>query len=222
MAMENNKGNKKRAREESEDSESVVNSVPNLKLARDDSDSPEATHLEPNPDDGNVQPPKTKCIQEDFLSIMDDSDQVIGPDLAIQGLDSVIKSFEEEILVLAQTPVLGTVMDSGESRPELGFLLEASDDELGLPSSFSSIDGEQKFGSVNVDESTGSRADGFVEMMGNEFSLPNYESFELGIGDASDTNHNNYSIDFVALEGLFEPTSDISELTWQPESLSTL
>ncbi|KAL9684812.1 hypothetical protein QQ045_022253 [Rhodiola kirilowii] len=39
-----------------------------------------------------------------------------------EDLDSVIRSFEEEILAPAS-----------EAQPELGFLFEASDDELGLP-----------------------------------------------------------------------------------------
>ena len=65
-----------------------------------------------------------KRIQEDLLDILDDSDPVIGLDPEIQGLDLVIKSFEEEISVPAQDPV--QELDSGESRRELGFGLEAS------------------------------------------------------------------------------------------------
>ncbi|XWS60945.1 hypothetical protein CRYUN_Cryun07bG0082400 [Craigia yunnanensis] len=231
MAMEDNKGNKKRAREEYEDSESEANSVPNLKLARVDldntvpnSDSPEATHVEPDPDDEDVQLLEAKRIQEDLFDILDDSDVVTGPDPAIQGLDSVIKSFEEEILVTTRALLPGITSNSGESGPELGFLLEASDDELGLPPSFSSVEGEQKFGTVDVEEVVGSGAVGFGEMIGYEFPIPSYESFEFGIGGESDTNNNNHrnNSDFVALGGLFEPAADISELTWRPESLSAL
>jgi hypothetical protein len=36
-------------------------------------------------------------------------------------------------------PVVDLTSDSGESQPELGYLLEASDDELGLPPSGNSL-----------------------------------------------------------------------------------
>ncbi|XP_022725300.1 uncharacterized protein LOC111281841 [Durio zibethinus] len=230
MAMEDNKGNKKRTREESEDSESEANSVPNLKLARvdsantgPDSQSPTATHAEPDPYAGDVQLPEVNRIEVDLLSILDDFYPVIGSDSAIQGLDSVMKSFEEEILVPTQAPVPGTTSDSGECRPELGFLLEASDDELGLPPSFWSVEGEQKFGTVDVVEGAGSGAVGFVEMMGDELPIPSCESFEFRFGGDSDANINySDSGDFVAFGGLFEPAADISERTWRPDSLSAL
>ncbi|OMP06566.1 hypothetical protein CCACVL1_01506 [Corchorus capsularis] len=227
MAMED-KENKKRARDESEEAN---NSVPYSKLARVDSTdagsvSPESALSEPDPDDGDVQSPEAKLIQEDLLNILDDSDPTIGPDPAIQDLDSVIKSFEEEILVPTETPVPVMTSDSGESRPDLGFLLEASDDELGLPPSFSLVEPEQKPGTVDVEEGGGLGAVGYGEMMGYEFPIPNFESFEFGIGGDSDTNNNNNNYsnsgDFVALGGLFEAAADMSELPWQPESLSAL
>ncbi|KAB2001600.1 hypothetical protein ES319_D11G004700v1 [Gossypium barbadense] len=229
MVMEDNEGNKKRAREESE-----ANSVPNTKLARvdsdnnkgPDSDSPEATRVEPDPDDGEDNLPETRHIPEELLNILDDSDPVSGPDPAIQGLDSVIRSFEEEILIPEQVALPETVLDSGESRPELGFLFEASDDELGLPPSLPAVEVEQRFETAfDVDEGGGSGGVGFGEMMGNEFPIPIYEPFEFGIGVDADTNnsfHSNNTGDFVALGGLFEPAADISELTWRPESLSAL
>ncbi|KAB2055010.1 hypothetical protein ERO13_A11G005700v2 [Gossypium hirsutum] len=229
MVMGDNEGNKKRAREETE-----ANSVPNTKLARvdlddnkgPDSDSPEATRVEPDPDDGEDNLPETRRIPEELLNILDDSDPVSGPDPAIQGLDSVIRSFEEEILFPEQVALPETILDSGESRPELGFLFEASDDELGLPPSLPSVEVEQRFETAfDVDEGGGSGGVGFGEMMGSEFPIPIYEPFEFGIGVDSDTNnniHSNNTGDFVALGGLFEPAADISELTWRPESLSAL
>ncbi|XP_038890344.1 uncharacterized protein LOC120079943 [Benincasa hispida] len=62
------------------------------------------------------------AIQEDLLKILDDTEASIDRESAIEDLDSVIRSFEKEIEV--PVPVV---------QPELGFLLEASDDELGLP-----------------------------------------------------------------------------------------
>ncbi|GMJ14905.1 hypothetical protein HRI_005159700 [Hibiscus trionum] len=232
MVMEDNEGNKKRAREEAGNTVSEANSVPSSKFARVDKDdggpssgSSDATHVEPDPDDGDVQSPETKRIQEDLLNILDDSDTVTGPDPAIQGLDSVIKSFEEEILIPDVAELPEAIVDPGEPRPELGFLFEASDDELGLPPSLPSIEAEQKFETnFGVEEGGVSGGVEFGEMMENEFPIPIYDSFEFGIGGDLDTNNNSHSNsgDFVALGGLFEPAADISELTWRPESLPAL
>lgn len=226
--MEDNEGNRKRPREESEDSESEANSVSCLKLARFDSvntrsDSTESTHVEPDPDDRDDQPPGTKRIEEDLLNILDDTDSVIGAEPAIQGLDSVIKSFEEDILFPAQSSLQVMSSESGGTRPELGFLLEASDDELGLPPSFSSVEEEHRFGTVDVEERGGLGTVGFGGMMGfDEFPIPSYESLEIGNVSDLDANNNSNSGDSVALGGLFETAVDISELTWRPESLSAL
>ncbi|KAE8724006.1 Detected protein of unknown function [Hibiscus syriacus] len=196
--------NKKRVREEFEDFESEA---AKLKLARLDSanngsDSHEFTHIEPDADDGNIQLRESKLIQEDLLNFLDDSDPVIGPEPVIQGLDSVLKSFEEEILIPTQATQPVKSSEPGESKPDLGFLFEASDDELGLPPSFSFVEEGQKFRSVDVEESVVSGGDGIGEMMGYEFPIPGYESFEFGIGGDSVGNNNNG--DFVALGGLYE------------------
>lgn len=227
MAMEDNKGNK-RTRVEFEDFESEDNleSVHNSKLARVDSantgsKSSEVTYVEPDPDDEGIQSPDVKHIQEDLLDILDDSDPVNGLDPEIQGLDLVIKSFEEEILVPTQDPV--PELDSCESRPELAFGLEASGYELDLPPDF-----EEKLATFDVEEGGGTGAVGFADMMGYEFPIPSNESFEFGVGGDlvinSDDNNNSHSKsgDCVAFGGLFDTSADFSELTWQPESLSAL
>jgi hypothetical protein len=63
---------------------------------------------------------------EDLLDMLDDA--VVETDPAAAGdLASVMRSLEEEISA-------GELeLDVGPPQPELGFLLEASDDELGLP-----------------------------------------------------------------------------------------
>ncbi|KAM2541687.1 hypothetical protein TB2_021222 [Malus domestica] len=90
---------------------------------------------------------EVKRLREDLLGFLDDSDA--NP--TTQDIDSVMKSFEEEIAaattfcqsssrpasetLLASGPVVDLTSESGESKPDLGYLLEASDDELGLPPS---------------------------------------------------------------------------------------
>ncbi|KAE8736483.1 Detected protein of unknown function [Hibiscus syriacus] len=236
MAVEDNNGNK-RARVEYEDFESEASLVPNSKLARVDSGntgscSPVVTYVEPDPDVGDIQSPEAKRIPEELLRILDDSDPVIEPDPEIHGLDLVIKSFEEEILVPTPDPTPVTQSDSGESLSDLGFLLQDSGDELDLPLDFSCVEEERKSGTADVEVGGGPGASGFVETTGYAFPFPSYESFELGVGGESDinsvdddnNNNNSHSKsgDFVALGGLFDTAADISELTWRPESLSAL
>ena len=64
--------------------------------------------------------PGVKRLRDDLF---DDS----GHDSEIQDLDSLMKSFEDE---LSSTT---TEQGSGDTLPDLGYLFEASDDELGLP-----------------------------------------------------------------------------------------
>jgi hypothetical protein len=192
---------KKRVR----DDDSVVNQH-EMKLARVDSEN------------SVVNSPETKLVvQDDILDILDDADT----DPSIQGLDSVIKSFEEEILVLP-TSAIG----SGESRNELGYLLEASDDELGLPPSFSSGD-DAKNTSPFVDLTTGDGSGSFVGLEGvmleYEDEIPSYDSFEI-VGDSARKSNN----DVLTLgDELFDYSGDTfdpagySDSSWRQESSSS-
>lgn len=68
---------------------------------------------------------------------------------------------------------------------------------------------------VDIEGSVELGADGIEEMMGYEFPIPSYGSFDFGIGGDSDADNKNHSNsgDFVALGGLVEPIVEISELT---------
>ncbi|CAA7049782.1 unnamed protein product [Microthlaspi erraticum] len=68
----------------------------------------------------DLDSPDVKRLRDDLF---DDS----GHESTIQDLDTVIKSFEEELSTTT------TVQGCGETQPDLGYLFEASDDELGLP-----------------------------------------------------------------------------------------
>lgn len=201
----------KRARDEVDDSVGV--NSPESKLARVDSANANASK---DSSDSGVRSPVVMRIQDELLDIFDDSE----PDPAIQGLDSVIRSFEEEILVPdpAPPPVMTSV--SGESRPELGYLLEASDDELGLPPSFSSGGEEQKIETVGLEETVGpGPGPGPVTLddMGLGFDeLPNFDPYKV-------EPDNMVANDFITLGGgLFESyeAGDLSEFLWRSESLS--
>ncbi|KAK4361980.1 hypothetical protein RND71_017221 [Anisodus tanguticus] len=165
--------------------------------------------------------PEAKQIREDILDILDEPDALTECVPEIQDLDSVMKSFEEEMLHGStiedpQTVLDLTSSDSGESQPDLGYLLEASDDELGLPPTFSPAD-EQ----VNaVESAVMPEATVFVNM-------PNYDTFDFGMDPEvrdGDNDGGNSDGDFVTVGGLFdypEPL-DFSEFSWRQESLPAL
>ncbi|KAJ6312539.1 hypothetical protein OIU77_014123 [Salix suchowensis] len=116
--------------------------------------------------------PEVKKIREDLLGTLDESD----PDSLTQDLDSVMKSFEQEISA-------------------------SSDDELGLPptinSSSEEVKGEEENELVQIDSTESSGIGG--ELWGFEDQIPTYDSFGLGVGDS------NYNSGYVAFDdGLFE------------------
>ncbi|XP_011000537.1 PREDICTED: uncharacterized protein LOC105108082 [Populus euphratica] len=184
---------------------------PEVKLARVDSEANSPLDLEPDRDE-------LVEVREDLLSIFDDSDEPV-----VQGLESVIKSFEEEIHV--GVPVLDMSSDSGGSQTDLGYLLEASDDELGLPPTFAVGEEKDAAAVAVLPAEEGPGTVGFVEMLGFEDEIASYDSFELGLVGNTEGNHNycDNNGDFVALGGLFDFSdensvpADISGLLWQPE-----
>ncbi|KAF3431851.1 hypothetical protein FNV43_RR26587 [Rhamnella rubrinervis] len=173
--------------------------------------------------DSEHDSPEVKRLRDDLLGFLDDSD----PDQTTQDLDSVMRSLQEEISApscsASPAPVVDLTSDSGESQPELGYLLEASDDELGLPPSRNSseeLKDENELVRVSSDSS------GIGELWGFDDQIPTYDSFELGTGTGD--NFNNNSGDYVALDGLFGysdvyfDSSDYSDFSWRSETLPAL
>lgn len=145
---------------------------------------------------------ESKQLGEDFLDDLDDSDIcTTSPDL-----DLFMKSFEQEISGSIPPPVkiIDLEADSGESRPDLGYLLEASDDELGIPPSEKPIDTE--LFRVTTEP---------TELWRFDEQSFGYDSFDLGFNDDV-YEHNSNSTEFVALDSLFDYTD------WQSETLPAL
>lgn len=133
---------------------------------------------------------ESKRFKEDFLDELDDSDIcTTSPDL-----DLFMKSFEQEIAGSIPAKIVNLETDSGESRPDLGYLLEASDDELGIPPSEKPIDTE--LFRVTT-EST--------ELWRFDEQVSGYDSFDLGFNDEIYEYKSN-STEFVALDSLFDFT----------------
>ncbi|XP_055831660.1 uncharacterized protein LOC129900670 [Solanum dulcamara] len=179
-----------------------------------------SSELDAYDEDVDVDSPEAKQIREDILDILDEPETVTDGVTETQDLDSVIKSFEEEILHPStlpprQTFIDLTLSDSGKSQSDLGYLLEASDDELGLPPTVSPenhIDAESRLGNT----------------IGFENELLRYDSFDLGmlagIMHGDDYGGENNGGDFVTVGGLFDypDPSNFSELSRLPEFLPAL
>nr|GLL21936.1 uncharacterized protein LOC109164504 [Ipomoea trifida] len=176
-----------------------------------------------NSDEFNLDSPVAMQFRDDILEILDEPDALTERDPVIRDLDSVIKSFEEEILHPA--PAEQTVVDltssySGESQPDLGFLLEASDDELGLPPT---VPSPEKQGTNDDAADLPAGAAVLDNLMGFEGELTSYDSFDLGIDGITEGDNygGNNGGEFVTVDGLFDYSepSDFAEFSWRPESL---
>lgn len=209
-----NPENRKRARDESLDSDA---DSPESKLTRLDSEASAADACESSlsrvdsgdsvcnsADHVRFDSPEAELTQDDLLNILDEPENGADRNPAIQGLDSVIRSFEEEIRVAAPAPaaVAGMTSDSGESQLELGFLLEASDDELGLPPTVRTGD-EAKIEAGEFERSC-SEAVGLDGMLGFEDEVPGYDSYGFEVGAGLNCNDNSGIDEYVALGGLFD------------------
>ncbi|XP_010263565.1 PREDICTED: uncharacterized protein LOC104601793 [Nelumbo nucifera] len=189
----------------------------NNKRVRDDSEDLESDS------------PEAKRIRDNLLDILDDADTVLDRNPGNQDLASVIKSFEEEIsLPPSQLPPEVEVAHSTESQPDLGYLLEASDDELGLPPTFSSSSGEEEKNEEDDILCVSSDAIGFDQIWGFDDDIPSYDSLGFGISSENNNNDEGNAGEFVALGGLFDysdvfsGSSDFSDSSWRPESLPAL
>ncbi|XP_047958620.1 uncharacterized protein LOC125204105 [Salvia hispanica] len=160
-----------------------------------------------------IYSPEVKRLRENLLDGFDDEVEFCA---AAQDLDLFMKSFEEEIIASPGEAVelVDLTSDSGDSRPDLGYLLGASDDELGLPPTASSSS------SLEVTELV--RVESDSSELGSEFwEMPGYDSFEFGLGEP-ESNYGSGNGEYVAIDGLFD-YSDLGfgsgDFGWTPETL---
>ncbi|KAG6517182.1 uncharacterized protein LOC121967976 [Zingiber officinale] len=159
--------------------------------------------------------PEAKRFRDDLLrSILEGDDDASGSEVA-----SVMKSLEEEIS-LPSAPVPGL---AASDQPDLGYLLEASDDELGLPPAASSSSGEGCGASeAAIAVGDGGEVDGveFGQIWGFADEMDGYSGLGCGIrpedkveaaaaeGLVYDAGLFNYSDDLYA-------PSDLPEFSWR-------
>ncbi|KAJ0256817.1 hypothetical protein HA466_0077920 [Hirschfeldia incana] len=171
------------------------------------SDSAEKKRVRDESEDTVIDSPEVKRLRDDLFDVLDDSD----PEPVSQELDSVMKSFEDE---LSST----VTQVAGETQPDLGYLLEASDDELGLPP----VSPVPVAKEVETTETltdlvrASSVSSGVDELWEFEDHISNYGSLDFGsgVGDGGD---------YVAVDGLFEFSDDGLDagdlFSWRSESL---
>ncbi|CAI9754125.1 unnamed protein product [Fraxinus pennsylvanica] len=186
--------------------------VPAKKRARVDSelrcDSPESKRVNSvGGESSEVELASTQAKQ--ILDILDELDSEIGREEVIEDLDSVIRSFEEELHPnnngSSPPEVLQLQPEAGEPQPDLGYLLEASDYELGLPPTVPHFQEEQADNElVDLPFAVNPESVKLETHIGIEDELITYDSFESGLGD-----------------GLFD-CSEQTDILRRPESLSAL
>lgn len=160
-----------------------MDSVSCKKRVRDDSEAPELAESTQS---------ELKRFKEDFLDELDDSDICTTS----QDLDSFMKSFEKEIS--GSSPA--NESNSGESRPDLGYLLGASDDELGIPPSVSN----ENLAETELFRVT-SESGGLSELWRLDEVVSGYDSFSFEFNDDV-LGFDNNSNEFVAVDSLFDYT----------------
>ncbi|KAG6412927.1 hypothetical protein SASPL_125622 [Salvia splendens] len=166
--------------------------------------------------ESDIDSPAVKRLREDLLDGVDDDSDF---STSTQDLDSFMKSFEEEITAspasgliagAANSGVIDLATHPGDSQQDLGYLLEASDDELGIPPPTASPVNELSTELVTVESDSSELRDEFWE-------APGYDTFGFGFGQVENSNG-----DYVALDGLFD-YSDMGfgsgDVSWRPETL---
>ncbi|XP_049397222.1 uncharacterized protein LOC125861344 [Solanum stenotomum] len=126
--------------------------------------------------------PEVKQIREEVLDILDEQEILTDRLPEVEELDSVMKSFEEEIV---HPSIQQTNLDSIDPQLDLSYLLEASDNELGLPPTVLSSD-DHVNAKNNVDGSENVIEFEKELLPSHELGLLDYqESLELSQGTES-------------------------------------
>ncbi|XAR55825.1 hypothetical protein NMG60_11036035 [Bertholletia excelsa] len=172
-------------------------------------------------DEWDLDSPEVKRLRDDLLGGLDDSDLFA----ASADLDSFMRSFAEEITPSPPPPaadVVDLTSDPVESQPNLGFLLEASDDELGLPPSMTTTSSEEV---VELTRVPSNSSDEFSDLWRFDEQIPSYYSLDYAFAGGEEDNYNgNSNGGYVAFDGLFDSSDDVglygdSVQLWRPETM---
>ncbi|KAF1860904.1 hypothetical protein Lal_00000318 [Lupinus albus] len=142
-----------------------------------------------------IESSESKRLREDLLEFFDDTD--LTP--STQDLDSIMKSLQDEISASSSPAPINVTLNSGESQPQIGFLLEASDDELGIPPPGDSSVPVGKKDDAELFR-VSSDSSGIGELWPFEDQIPSYDSFDIGNG----FSYENSNTEYVTFDGLFD------------------
>ncbi|KAG5014727.1 hypothetical protein JHK82_020411 [Glycine max] len=193
---------RKRVRDESD---SVLNSPDSLKHPRAESNLSESLRV----DSDEFELARLDPV---LLNMLNDAENVAEREPTV--LDSVIKSFEEEILSPVPNPNLASEADV--FKPNLGYLLEASDDELGLPPTVAPSEDVLKPETVDSDR-VGPEGMDLTGFLGFEDDIRSYEGFGFVGYDVGDNGGG-----YVTIDGLFDYAEPGADILWRSESLQAL
>lgn len=156
-------------------------------------------------------------VDPDIFSMLNDAENVTerDPAVEVEHLDSFIKSFEEEILAPPSDPNLPP--EPEVFKPNLGYLLEASDDELGLPPTVAPFEDESKHELLDSGR-VGPEGVDLTGFLGFEDDIGSYEGFSFVGYDAVDDNGGGY----VTIDGLFDHAEPGADILWRSESLQAM
>ncbi|WOK93458.1 hypothetical protein Cni_G02156 [Canna indica] len=176
-----------------------------------------------------LESPEVKRLRDDLLFDMLDEDTAATGD---EDLASVMKSLEEEIALPSprSEPQLGEEAFDVAGQPDLGFLFEASDDELGLPPTDVPSSADESGGTaepqVEVEAMPLPESDGFGQIWGLDDAIEGYDGFGLVMRPEAGEAAPAAAEDGLVFDGgLFDYADelsgpyDMSDLSWRPESL---
>ncbi|CAL9168512.1 uncharacterized protein LOC103996590 [Musa acuminata AAA Group] len=167
-------------------------------------------------DSDESESPEVKRLGADLLLDMLDDD----PGAGNQDLESVIRSLEKEIAYPSPHSKLQHEPSVSAGQPELGYLLEASDDELGLPPTAAASSVDEDVGAAEA-AGLGTVAEpegvGFGQMWGFEDPIESYGGFGLEREMAMVAEEDGLVFDYP--EEVASGPYDPSDLLWRPESL---
>ncbi|KAK1298337.1 hypothetical protein QJS10_CPB14g00327 [Acorus calamus] len=182
----------------------------------------------PRFDDESDESPDAKRFRSELLDILSDDDASSVSDdgeappsaASTDDLANVMRLLEEEISLPPPPPPDPSTSDP---RDDLGFLLEASDDELGLPPA--AAEGGEEVRESVVGDLMKDQVEtvGFGQIWGFDDEIVSYDALGVNSDDNSnDSNNNEGSVFFEELfdyaDALSGP-SDFSDFYWRPESL---
>ncbi|KAK4760616.1 hypothetical protein SAY87_005509 [Trapa incisa] len=174
-------------------------------------------------DELELQLAEVKRLRDDLLGVLDDSDPV---DSVSQELYSMMRSFEDEISAPSTSPSspaavidLTSDSDSGVSTSQLGYLLEASDHDLGLPA-------------PSVGASSDAKVIELVRLPSDLYGVGEFWGLESFNDDQIQANnlykYRDPDDEYVTFDdGLFgfsdgccfDPSSDVSDYLWRSGTL---